>query len=66
MGIMPIPMTPACVNNMPYDEVVQYVELFVTNPDYYYTYVCTTYDAPHCPQQSDEIELYHWNCWQLE
>ncbi|MCK5740860.1 MAG: hypothetical protein KAH48_01470 [Chlorobi bacterium] len=66
MGIMPIPMTPACVNNMPYDDVVQYVELFVTNPDYYYTYVCTTNDPPPCPAQSGEIELYHWNCWKIE
>ncbi|MCK5740910.1 MAG: hypothetical protein KAH48_01730 [Chlorobi bacterium] len=66
VGFHPLTMSPACVPDMTYDEVAQFIITFITHPDFYYTYVCTTYDAPPCPQQSVEIELFHYNCWKME
>ncbi len=67
VGFTPIVTDPACDPEMTFKEVCQYIETYVTNPDFYYTYVCTlTNVPPPCPSQSVEIELYHYNCWQIE
>lgn len=66
-GFMQVNMTPPCVQSLNIKEVLQYIESHVTNPDFYYTWLCPSqYSAPPCPDQSEPIELLHYNCWEVE
>lgn len=66
-GFMQIPLQPPCVQTFTAQQVLQYIELHVTSPDYYYTWICPDqYGAPPCPNQSQPIEILHWSCWQVE
>jgi hypothetical protein len=66
-GFMQIPTTPACVQTLTAQEVLQYIETYVSSPDYFYTYICPNQNgAPPCPDQSQPIEIRHFSCWQIE
>ena len=66
-GFKQIPTNPACVQTLTANQVLNYIETVVTNPDYYYTYICTNaHGAPPCPDQSPIIEQRHFSCWYAE
>jgi len=66
-GFMQIPMIPPCVQTLTAQQVLQYIETYVTSPEYYYTWLCQNqYGTPPCPDQSQPIEMSHWSCWKVE
>ncbi|GDX64565.1 hypothetical protein LBMAG35_14030 [Chlorobiota bacterium] len=66
-GFMQIQTTPPCVQTLNVQQVLQYIETYVSTYDFYYSWLCqNNSSAPPCPQQSNEIEIYHWNCWKAE
>ncbi len=66
-GFMQIPTKPPRLQTLTAQEVLQYIETYVSSPDYYYTYICPSqYGSPPCPYQSQPIEIKHFSCWKIE
>ncbi len=66
-GFMQIPENPACTQTLNVQEVLDYLEAHVTNPDFYYASICQSqYGTPPCPDNSQPIELRHPSCWHVE